>query len=479
MNKPITRLFWLIVVLFGVLVYFTSKSTVFDAQALRDNALNKHEVFAQQKIHRGRILASDDSVLARSVPAGGGRWTRLYPPSSLFSQTVGYSYTTLGRAGLERYYNNQLTGQRGEFHSILDQLSGTKPKGDDLLTGLNPEAQQVALDGLAGRKGAVVALDPRTGQVQVMASYPGYNENLMGGGKSSAALNTDPDAPLVNRVTQGTYPPGSTFKVVTSIAAIDSGKYTPDTIVNGDSPKKISGVPLANDDNESYGDITLGKALTNSVNTVFARVALKVGGATMQKYMSRLGFGKDIPLDFPHDQIAPSGIYAGPHGSLVDATDGDVDLGRMGIGQEKLLATPLQMAQVAASVANGGKLMKPHLGNKVIDPDGRVTETVDPEQESTVMSAKSAREVAQMMSNVVNDEGTGTAAQIPGVEVAGKTGTAQIDIENGITQPWFIAFAPVNHPRVAIAVTVERTEGGFGGTVAAPIAKNVMETLLR
>ncbi len=478
MNAPISRLFALVVVMFAVLVYFTSKSTVFNADALRNNPKNQRTLLAQQKIHRGPIRAADNSALARSVPAPGQTWTRIYPPGALFPHAVGYSFTTFGRAGLERYYNDELTGRRNEFSSILDQLAGRKEVGDQLVTHLVPAAQQVALTDLAGRRGAVIAMDPRTGAVQVMASVPGYNQNLLRDPKTATALNKDPASPLFNRTTQSGYPPGSTFKVVTAIAAIDSGRYTPDSTVNGKSPITISGTPLSNDANEQFGDITLTKALTFSVNTVWAQVAKDLGPRIMNKYMRRLGFFADPPLDYPHDQIRPSGEYIHNGQTLVDAADGAVDIGRMGIGQDKLNVTPLQMAMVASAVANGGVLMKPHLGSKIVDPDGRVRDAVQPEQQSRVMSAKSAHEVGVMMAQVVN-EGTGTAAALQGIQVAGKTGTAQIDIQNNITQPWFIAFAPVINPRVAVAVTVERTQGGFGGTVAAPIAKDVMETLLR
>ena len=477
MNAPILRLFALIVVLFGVLVYFTSKSTVFTADALRNNQRNQRAVLAQQKIHRGKILAADGTTLARSVPAGGGTYTRRYP-NSLFSQAVGYSYTTPGRAGLEREYNDPLTGQHGEFKTILDQLTGDKPVGDELVTQLDPVAQRVALDGLAGRRGAVVALDPRSGAVKVMASDPGFDQNLMGTRGGLAELNTAEGSPTLNRTTQGLYPPGSTFKVVTAIAAMDSGRFTPDSVLSGKSPLEVSGTPLANDSGEQFGDIDLTTALTNSVNTVWAQVALKLGAPTMAKYMDRLGFGKDPPMDYPDDQMRPSGLYVDRGRRRVSATDRRVDLGRMAIGQDKLLVTPMQMAMVASSVANDGVLMQPRLGDKVVDPDGRVRDSIDPQEESRVMSAKSAREVTEMMARVV-DEGTGTAAALNGIAVAGKTGTAQIDIDNGTTQPWFIAFAPVDNPKVAIAVTVERSDGGQGGTVAAPIARDVMETLLR
>jgi penicillin-binding protein A len=320
-----------------------------------------------------------------------------------------------------------------------------------------------------------VALDPRTGAIRVMASVPGYDPNAVKSQSAFSALNRDDDAPLLNRNTQSGYPPGSTFKVVTAIAAIDSGRYTPDSRISGRNGKVISGVPLNNDAGESFGDITLTEALTHSVNTVFGEVGEKVGKATMKKYMDRLGFGAPVEVDLPRDERAASGERR--RGRIIPATNGAVDVGRMAIGQDKLTVTPLQMAMVAASVANGGKLMKPHLGDRVVDRDGRTVDRIEPEEMSEVMSPDTASQVGAMMAQVVK-EGTGTAAALEGIDVAGKTGTAEVDRPCGPNQLWFIAFAPVEDPRVAIAVTVE-CGTGFGGTVAAPIAKAVMQELLK
>jgi peptidoglycan glycosyltransferase len=479
MNKAISRLFLLLVALFAVLVYFTSKSTVFDAQLLRANDLNKRGLLAAQKVPRGRIVDAQANVLASSRRDNDGVYTRRYPSDAIFSQTVGYSFITVGQSGLESYYQDQLSGRRGELRSVIDQLRGEKQRGEELQTGLDAQAQRAALDGLAGRRGAVVAMNPQTGQVQVMASTPGFNQNEMASAAGQRRLDRAEGSPIVNRVTQGTYPPGSTFKVVTAIAALDSGRFTPSSRVDGDSGLEVSGVPLANDEGTDWGEVDLTTALSYSINTAWANVALELGPAVMDRYMKRLGFGQDPPIDLPADQIASSGEYMNEGRTLVSAGDSRVDLGRMAIGQDKLLVTPLQMAMVAAAVANGGELMKPHIASRVVDWEGRVRETIQPQQQARVMSTKTAAQLGAMMSKVVNDQGTGTAAAIPGLEVAGKTGTAQIDIDNEITQPWFIAFAPVQNPTVAIAVTVERSQGGFGGTVAAPIAKSVMEALLK
>jgi penicillin-binding protein A len=474
MNAPIARLFVVVVVLFGVLVAFTSRWTVFEADALRDNPKNRRELLEEQKIRRGVIRAGDDTVLARSLKQPDDSYVRTYPPGRLFSHAVGYSFVRQGRAGLERYYDDDLSGRKGELGSLLDRLSGTERDGDNLATSLDPAAQRVALQQLGGRKGAVVALDPRTGAIRVMASVPGYDPNTVKDQQEFSALNRDKDAPLLNRNTQAGYPPGSTFKVVTAIAAIDSGRYTPDSRINGRNGKRISGVPLNNDQGESFGDITLTEALTHSVNTVFGEIGEKIGKATMKKYMDRLGFGAPVQVDLPRDERASSGERQ--RGHIIPATNGAVDVGRMAIGQDKLTVTPLQMAMVASAVANGGRLIKPHLGDRVVDRDGRTVDRIEPEEMSQVMSPDTASQVGAMMGQVVK-EGTGTAAALEGIDVAGKTGTAEVD-HGCPNQLWFIAFAPVQDPRVAIAVTVE-CGGGFGGTVAAPIAKAVMQELLK
>jgi penicillin-binding protein A len=474
MNAPIARLFVVVVVLFAVLVGFTSRWTVFDANALRDNPKNHRELIEEQQIRRGLIRAGDDSVLARSLRQPDKSYVRTYPTGRLFSHAVGYSFVRQGRAGLERFYDDDLSGRSGELGSLLDRLSGSEQQGDNLVTTLDPAAQRVALQQLGGRKGAVVALDPRTGAIRVMASVPGYDPNTVKDQQQFTALNRNQDAPLLNRNTQAGYPPGSTFKVVTAIAAIDSGRYTPDSRISGRNGKRISGVPLNNDQGESFGDITLTEALTKSVNTVFGEIGEKLGKATMKKYMDRLGFGRPVEVDLPRDERAASGERKGGH--IIPATNGAVDVGRMAIGQDKLTVTPLQMAMVASAVANGGKLMKPHIADRVVDRDGRTVRHIAPGEMSQVMSADTASKVGAMMDQVVK-EGTGTAAALEGIDVAGKTGTAEVG-HGCPNQLWFIAFAPAQDPRIAIAVTVE-CGTGFGGTVAAPIAKAVMQELLK
>jgi peptidoglycan glycosyltransferase len=475
LNRPIVRLYGLVVLLFALLIGFTSRWTIFEASSLRANALNKRGVLQQQRIDRGEIVAADGTVLARSVRGAEGTYTRSYPTGAEFTQAVGYSYITLGQAGTERYRSAALNGQTGtSVQSILDQLQGRKPRGDTVLTTLRPAAQQTAISALGEHEGAVVALQPRTGAVEVMASTPSYDANALSSASAYERLTRQTGSPLVNRATQFGYAPGSTFKVVTAVAAIDSGQFTPESTVSGRNEVSISGVPLKNDNNESLGQITLTAALAHSVNTVYAQVAERLGKQTMARYMSRFGFDRKPKLDYPAEQMSSSGEYR--NGRLILPTSAYVDVGRMGIGQDKLQVTPLQMAEVAAAVANHGTLMTPHLASAIVEPDGRVVQRVTQRAQAVVMKPSTAASVTAMMEAVVN-EGTGTSAQIPGVRVAGKTGTAETQIGAAINNVWFIAFAPAGDPTVAVAVTLKGVPGQ-GAAFAAPVAKQVMEALL-
>jgi peptidoglycan glycosyltransferase len=468
-------------VMFALLLAFTSRWTVFEASSLRDNPLNARSLLEQQRIDRGRILAANGTVLARSVKSPSssrseGIYERTYPTNDEFAHAVGYYFTDLGRTGLERFRNSALSGQTGSnLQSILDQLQGKKRQGNDVYTTLDPAAQQVANSALEGHEGAVVALEPRSGAVNVMASSPGYDPNALRSTRTFEKLERSSSGkPLVNRATQFGYAPGSTFKVVTATAAIDSGRFTRESTVSGRDNVLISGVPLQNDDNESFGDITLTEALAKSVNTVWAQVAERLGKGTMARYMRRFGFDRKPQLDYPAEEMSSSGEYSGTR--IVAPTSRKVDVGRMGIGQDKLEVVPLQMAEVAAAVANHGKLMVPHMTERIVDRDGRTVQRISPHVQSVVMKPSTADAVTTMMEAVVN-EGTGTSAQIPGVKVAGKTGTAETQIGTAINNVWFIAFAPASNPKVAIAVTLKGVPGQ-GAAFAAPIAREVIERLL-
>lgn len=482
MNAPIARLFVGVLVLFALLVGFTSNWSVFDAEDLEAKSVNKRPLFEAQQIERGRILTSDGELIAESVKKGKGesyQYVRRYPMGELFGNPVGYSFLTQGQAGLELMENDVLTGEDNEFVSIIDQIRGQQQEGSDIVTTLDAGAQQAAMDALSEQPapGAVVAIEPQTGAVRVMASSPGYDPNTIP--DDIRELNEEGrDSGLFQRSVQEVYPPGSTFKVVTAAAALDSGEVAADEPIDAPAELEISGAPLANADGTDYPGLTMEGALTNSVNTYFAQVGERLGSETLIEYMERFGFMKDPEVQQPDDRMAASGIFDA-NGEIVD--DG-FDVGRVAIGQGGdeggTRATPFQMAEVAATIANGGRLMKPTLVQEVKDPDGRTTDELDPEVQSEVVSEETAGQLAQMMTSVV-DEGTaaGLAGNLGGTTFAGKTGTAELDLE-GLNQPWFIAFAPAEDPQIAIAATIEECQGCFGGDTAGPIATTVMNEYL-
>jgi peptidoglycan glycosyltransferase len=481
-NRQIVKLFGLVVVLFAVLIGFTSYWSVFDAKALKEKDANARPLLEQQQIKRGRILAADGTVIARSVPKGHGaglRYVRRYPEGSLYGHPVGYSFVSQGDSEFEQFHNDELVGNESEFSSILDQLSGRNQEGSDVVTNLDPAAQKVALGDLeAAGYGAVVAIEPQSGRVRVLASNPPYDPNRVP--YELSKLNTNEiETPLFDRATQGQYPPGSTFKVVTAAAGLESGTITPETQIDAPGELEVEGTPLRNDFGISWPGATLDTALTNSVNTWFGQLGQQLGEDTLFEYMERFGFNSTPAIDLPATQVSKSGVFEGEE--LLGPND-PVDLARVAIGQERLAVTPLQMAEVAAAVANKGKLMKPQIWSRVVDPDGRVTKRLDPSQYSQPISAETAEELTTAMEGVVS-EGTGTNANIPGVPVAGKTGTAETPGNKACgggeeeNQAWFIGFAPAEDPKIAIAATVECTEE-FGNDVAAPIFRDVAETIL-
>src|SRR5581483_9674582 len=261
-NRQIVKLFGFVLVLYALLFGFTSYWSIFDAKSLRANTANRRPLLEEEKIQRGSILADDGTVIARSTPQGKGNnkiYVRHYPLGGLFGNPIGYSFVTQGRVGFESSHNDELVGNKTEFLSILDELQGHAQVGDSVQSSLDPAAQRAAVDGLAGRRGAVVAMVPSTGEIRAMVSIPEYDPNRVP--NHLAQLNKDPSAPLFNRATQAGYPPGSTMKVVTATAALDSGDLSPSSTFSGRSPITIEGVPLSNSGGEQFGTIDMTTAL--------------------------------------------------------------------------------------------------------------------------------------------------------------------------------------------------------------------------
>jgi peptidoglycan glycosyltransferase len=491
MNKQIGRVTIVALVLLAALVVGTTywqAWAVGGLAARQDNAIQR---VAQFHIRRGLIYAADGKLLAarRAVKVKGQTfYFRRYPNGKLAAQVVGYSTQSRSRAGLERSENDYLTASNSHLNTVvrrtLDSLKGVTVTGNNLWLTIRPKAQRVALDALGDNCGAAVAIEPSTGRVLVMASSPTYDPNLVEGHfaqiqRSARNANCKPPAPLVNRATNGLYTPGSTFKVVTAAAALDSGLYNANSEFDDrgyciEYGKKVSNFADQSGP-EVFGHVDFTTALEHSINAVFCEVGKRLGPLRLLDYAKKFGFYQEPPLETPSSERIASGLY--DHGKLFRPHDpNQVDPGRFAFGQERLQVTPLQMAMVVAGIANGGTVMRPYVVDKITAPGGSTVFTTHPHAFSRAVSPETASTLTQMMEKVV-ESGTGTSAQIPGVAVAGKTGTAETGVSH-VNTTSFIAFAPADHPRVAVAVYLEN-QHGVGGQTAAPIAKQIIEALLR
>jgi penicillin-binding protein A len=488
MNAQISRLALIGLALIVALILGTTYWQAWASAGLADRQDNAIQRVAQFTIRRGRIYAGDGHTLlatnVRKRVDGRTLYFRRYPTGPLVPEVVGYSTQSHSQAGLERSYNDYLTGSNANlstvFHSAIDRLKGVTVKGNDLYTTINPRAQRLANQLLAGKCAAAVALDPSSGKVFVLASSPTYDPNLVEKHFSRIASGggpCKPNTPLFDRATQGLYAPGSTFKVVTASAALDTGRFKPDSTFFDPGYCVEYGQRISNAGNpdrtgpESFGTVNLVTALQHSINAVFCKIGMALGAGPLVDYMKRYGFYSTPPLETPIDERVPSGRYKNHH---LDRSTSDADPGRLAFGQADLLVTPLQMAMVAGAVANHGVLMRPYVVQKIVSPGGGVLLKRHPDKLGRPIKPQTAAELTSMMEAVVTG-GTGTAAQIPGIKVAGKTGTAETGVP-GRYNGWFISFAPADHPKVAVAVVVEN--GGFGGHSAAPIAKALMQAIL-
>jgi penicillin-binding protein A len=490
MNKQIVRLTQVALVLVGVLVVMTTYWQTWAAAGLadrQDNAIRRVHEFS---IDRGLIFSFEPRKrLARNrerVVDGRTLYFRRYPYGPLTAHVVGYSTVGRSRTGLERSLNDYLTASNANLSTVvdkaLDELRGKTVRGNNVVTTIDLGAQAVAAEQLGTNCGAVVALDPRSGRVLVMAASPSFDPNRVENDFDSiSAITADctPASPLLNRATAGLYVPGSTFKVITASAALESKKYTPESTFYDPGYCTVYGKRVNNfDTSRPYGTVTLFDALTYSVNSVFCNIGLKLGAKRILDTAKRFGFYEQPPLETPADERLASGLYR--DGRLFyPKVDANVDAGRMAFGQERMLVTALQNAMVAGAIGFHGRLMEPHVVDKIVGPGGKVIEKQEPHLIRQAVSEKTADQVADMMRSAVA-RGTGTAAQIYGYSIGGKTGTGETGIP-GSNTTWFIAFAGKDEesaPELAIAVVLQN-QSGVGGTTAAPIARSVMQAILQ
>jgi penicillin-binding protein A len=494
MNRQLNRLALVAIALLVALVVATTYWQTWASAGLQDRQDNAIQRVVQFTVARGLIeSAGANKILARNTKLkrnGETFYFRKYPQHTLAAQTIGYSTATRSQSGLERSMNDYLTGANtnlsNAFRSILDRLGPATVHGSNLELTIRPGAQRLAESLLGSRCGSVVAMNPHTGQVYVMASTPTYDLNEIERPNGYAKIlkirgQCKGASALYNRATQGLYTPGSTFKTITAAAALDTGTYNANSEFDDPGYCTVYGKQVSNAGNpdqggrEVFGHLNFVTAFQHSVNSVFCNIGLKLGAGTILAYAKKFGFYRTPPLETPSNERAPSGLYNGTH--LFDPKDPNkVDPGRLAFGQERLLVTPLQMAMVASTIGNGGVVPRPYVVQKVIAPNGSTVRNTRPRNLGRAIKPETAATLTQMMV-AVTEGGTGNAAAIPGIHVAGKTGTAETNVSNVYTA-WFIAFAPAENPKVAVAVVLEEQLNGFGGSVAAPIAKQVMEALL-
>jgi peptidoglycan glycosyltransferase len=475
-NAPLRRVAISVLVLFTLLIVNVNYIQVVRSDELRNDPSNTRVLAAQYDRERGAIVVAGNAI-AESVPTDGRlKYLRQYPQGELYAAVTGYHSLIYNNSQLERAENDLLSGSDGRLalRRLADLFTGRDPAGGDVVLTLDPAVQEAAMAGLEGVTGAVVALDPDTGAILAMASTPTYDPTLLSSHDPAAIraywdeLDAAERDPRLNRAIGDNYPPGSLFKVVVSAAALADG-YTPDTVVPAPDelplPNSSRVIPNFNGSSCSpSGEQSLIDALTISCNTAFAQLGIDLGEERVREMAEAFGMDGetfDIPLRV--------------QGSSIGDVEDDAALAQTSIGQRDVRMTPLQAALVAATVANDGVQMKPYLVDQLQAPDLTVIDSTQPEEWREAVSVDVANQLTEMMVSVV-DNGSGRAARIQGVKVAGKTGTAQVS-EDVADHTWFMGFAPADEPEIAVAVFVANG-GGTGGERSAPIARQVIQAYL-
>ncbi|MGY1690160.1 peptidoglycan D,D-transpeptidase FtsI family protein [Geodermatophilus sp. SYSU D01105] len=475
MNAPLRRVAISVLVLFTLLIVNVNYIQVVRSDELRNDTGNTRVLTEEYDRERGSIVVAGTEIANSVATDDRLTYLRQYPQGPLYAPVTGYYSLVYGNSQVERAENEILAGSDGRLFArrIADLFTGRDPSGGDVVLTLDPAVQEAAMAGLEGVTGAVVALDPSTGAVLGMASTPTYDPNLLSSHDPQAIrdywaqLNEADRDPRLNRAISDNYPPGSVFKVIVSAAALSTGEYTPDTVIPAPDTLTLPGTSTELENFggsrcSSTGEQPLIDALTISCNTAFAQLGIDLGEDRVREMAEAFGMDgerREIPLT-----VEPS---------TMGDPENDAQLGVSSIGQQSVVVTPLQAAMIAAAVANDGTLMTPYLVDQLRAPDLSVLDQTDPEELSEPVTPEVADQLTEMMESVVTN-GSGRAARISGVQVAGKTGTAE---NAGPDHNWFIGFAPADDPQIAVAVFVANG-GGTGGDVSAPIARRVMQAHL-
>ena len=458
--------------LFAILIGNLTYVQVFQAKNIQNMSSNNHTIMRAAYVKRGSIITSDGVTLAESVQNADGTYSRSYPNGNLAAHTVGYYSTQYGSTGIEASMNETLTGSRdySSWKNAVNSLAGITQPGNTVKLTINSSIQQAAEQALAGKKGAIVVLDPRTGAVLAKASAPSYDnsniDELMGENSDAA------EGSLVDRTTQSLYTPGSTFKVVTLAAALDSGKTTLDQEFESPSSMKIGNADVTNHRNADHGTVSLKRAFALSSNVAFGQLATDIGADTLTQYARAFGYGQSLGQDFgTAESIIPDAS---------EMTEWELAWAGAGqpVGQGHTpgpQTTVMQNAVIAAAIANDGIAMNPYIVSQTLSPEGTVVKTTQSRSLGQAVSADTAAKVKEAMLAVVED-GTGTLAQVSGVKVAGKTGTAEVG--SSTINSVFVGFAPYDTPTVAISVMLENYDEDSDEPNAAALAGQVLKVAL-
>ncbi len=461
-NRSMMLVTYLLVAVFvGMVGYFGYFLQAESGHVINNSYNARLDRFAD-RIVRGQILGSDGRMLAGTQTGEDGAEVRVYPYGSLFAHVVGYS--DRGKTGLEALANFYLLSSHVNLvEKTINELSGVKNIGDNVITTLDVDLQQVAWDALGERNGAVVVMEPDTGKILAMVSRPSFDPNTLAADWDSLVSGDSTQARLLNRAAQGVYPPGSTFKLVTMLAYIREHPDTwPDMEFDCSGQFRHEDYTISCYHGNAHGHQTIRQAFANSCNGAFASLGLQLNLARMKELTDQLLFNAELPLAFAYSKSSYS----------MGADAGSWEILQTSIGQGSTQMTPMHNAMITAAIANGGVLMKPYLVDRVESAAGEVWEKFLPESSGSLMSAREAQELSGLMRQVVT-EGTGSAVRTDAYEVAGKTGSAEFETGKE-THAWFTGFAPVDHPEIVVTVVVE--ESGSGGQVAAPVARSIFDT---
>lgn len=466
-NSRLLHVFIFAGLLFACLAGYLTWFELQGKTGIMQSAYNRRLQAEEQKVLRGSFYDHTGVCLAKTE-SDGITSTRLYPYGSLYAHIIGYNSVNYGKTLLEAQYNNWLQGREGIeiVNKLGSMLSGGRRTGFDVKLTIDHALQQNARELMGKKNGALVALDPKTGAVLAMVSTPDYDPNSDALDKAWPGLVEDEDSPLLPRAVMGLYPPGSTFKVVTAAAALESGLGN--TTVTDEGKTVIDGMTVRNYNSKAFGEIDMRKAFAVSSNVYFAQLAELIGPDSLIAKAKATGFEEKIPFDIP--------VVASRIG---DHSMGKTELAATGFGQGKLMATPLQMALISAAIANDGVIMKPYLADTITDAGGKTYHRTKPQALYQMTDGSTAAIVNSMMQDVVKN-GTGTNARLKSYTVAGKTGTAQNEKSGKgarYDHSWFIGFAPAEDPQIAVAIILEY-DGKGGGKTSATIAGKVMEQWL-